>query len=190
MKANVRAMFDNVSRCTQSITEVVRAALAAHKSAATLPLLSCQSDTLLVGARIRRTEDLFQIMLGSLKSFDNTIQAVQEKASAVVSTPAVQVATWNTLSDQWYIDHVTVSLAILTEVFNARNELSVALEHKATPGTRKPPSYVSLVNDVHQAVQNLESAWNACLHYFDSWREVATSVMEGIGESGTLLPQT
>lgn len=189
MDTHIRGIFDNVSLCTKSLAEISNAISAAHKSAATLALLRLESQTLLVGARLLRTESLFHALLEPLHSFDAALQIILEQSSAVVSLPAVRAATWNTLPDQWYISRVTGLLDILSTVSNSRKELTIVLEHQAHCGFSDHPSYADLVANAHQAIQNLEIAWNKCLHFVDGWRDIAVSVIGGIGESGSLLPQ-
>lgn len=189
MNTYINDIFDNVSRCTKSLAEISNAVSAAHKSAAAIPFLHRESQPLLVGARLLRTESLFHVMSEPLQSFDIALQLIQKQASAIVSLPVVQIAAWNTLSDQWYIDHATRLLDILSNVINAREDLTVALKQPVRSEFNSHPSYTDLVENVHHGFRNLETAWYNCLRFIDGWRDIATSVIGGIGESGSLLPQ-
>lgn len=189
MNTYINDIFDNVSLCTKSLAEISNAVSAAHKSAATIPFLHQDSQPLLVGARLLRTESLFHVMSEPLQSFDTALQVIRKQASVIVSLPVVQIATWNTLSDQWYINHATGLLDVLSKVLNAREELTVALKQPVRSEFSNHPSYTDLVENVHHALRNLKTTWNNCLCFIDGWRDIATSVIGGIGESGSLLPQ-
>lgn len=181
-----------IAPCTKSLSDVVRAATAAKKAAATIPVLCKQFQSQLVGARLNRAESLMCIMCDCLKNFDSHVESLHHTTSVVIARPLSQSASWNCLSDQWYFDRATILLENLSAVKTARTSISNALDFHFDWSSKitELPSYADLVFKVYQAVSTLEIEWSQLLRNVDEWRDILIAVLDGIGESGSLIPMS
>lgn len=177
-----------VPECRDSLEDVRTAVVAASKAAASAFTFHAEGEIDLSNARICRAEKLLVSLRESLRIFDPQLKAFLQELKAVTQLPIRRKAAWNALPDQWWQERATNMIEKLSAVQTSREVIGHSLDVASLGDDPVVRTYYQLVEDVRDSVRYLNECWSKVEQYIEEWRDLAEVLVEGIGESGSLIP--
>lgn len=188
MDKQVVKAINQLASCTDIMSDVGVAATAAEKAANSAATFYRTDYLDLSNARIKRTEHLLQCLRQSLRSMEKKVRKVHNDFFNVLESPVVMKAAWNALPDQWWRSRVTTLNGLLDDFECSQRGVVTVLDVVISGTAGVEDSYADLVSNIRTAVDGMNMKWRSVVGYVDEWKDVAAVMVEGIGESGSLLP--
>lgn len=188
MDKQVVKAINQLANCNDIMSDIVMAATAAEKAANSAITFYNADYVDLSNARIKRTEDLLNSLRQTLRSMERKIRSVHNDILKVLDLPVVMKAAWNALPDQWWRSRATTLKALLDEFERSQRGVMTTLNVVVDGTAGYGNSYADLVSNIRSAVDGMSNKWRSVIGYVDEWKDVAAVMVEGIGESGSLLP--
>lgn len=174
--------------CCEQVDDIETAANAAEKAAVSAAKFYQVDLVDLSNARMIRAEKLLESLRQSLDALDTNVEKLHADVQDALTQPVELQAAWNQLPDSWWrlrAQHVDLLLRQFVEV---RGQVSNALDVENGDVHVIADSYAALVSNACSAVGAMVRTWLQVIEYFAEWKDLALVMVDGIGESGSLIP--
>lgn len=191
MDERVIKVITDLTACTPAVRNITTAASAAEKAAVSAAAFYDADLVPLSHARIVRAERLLSALRQDVADLDRKLQVLRVELSAAVAQPMHRIGAWNVLPDTWWHTRVMRMDELLTAVVRARAHLAQALPDRHADhavDAHGCDSYRQLVGCVCECVAEMSRRWASLVTFVDEWKDIAIVMVDGIGESGSLLP--
>lgn len=188
MDRQVIAGLKLTADCSKHLNDAQVAATAAMKAATSASTFHAEGEVDLSISRINRTEKLLVSLRKSLGLFNFHFDLFYRRIFDVTKLRNRHMATWNTLSDEWWHERARSIVGLLSFVKVAQSRVSSVLDIGTVAHDPTEPSYEQVTTAIKDAVNGMKGAWDSMETFINEWKDIAVTVFEGIGESGSLIP--
>lgn len=173
--------------CTETLTLMKTASDAARQATSTATTFMSDGDVDIASARLIRCEKLLASVQGNIVEFALQVRNVKNITCSITKETPTKEAAWNGLGDIWWYERACKLDELLGVIVRKEQEISNLLRSENGQWGLFE-SYEDIVNTIGDSFSDLNRSWEELVEYQSTWKDVAITVFNGVGESGSLIP--
>lgn len=184
-KLAVQAL-SQIPTCTETLALVSASATTALQAAESSRVLLSHGHVKLAAARLSRCEKLLRVFREYHAQLSKQINQLHTTFTQAADLPQARQGSWNRLPDTWWHEHASQCVKLLDAVLNCLKGVdeSLCLENAEQAVSM---TYKNLVENICDAVKAVAVSWEVVKKDVAEWEELAITVVDGIGETGSLI---